>query len=147
MLETVIIDRMQAQDVDEVLRIAESSEYVTRWTRKMFEQEFHIPLSTFFVARDPGVIGYAGFWEMGDAAHVVHLGVAPERRRQGLGSILLKEMLEEAQRRNLVRLTLEVHAENRAALALYAKFHFDRIGLRPKYYESGGDAVILERIL
>ena len=42
--------------------------------------------------------------------------------------------------------TLEVRASNQAAIGLYEKFGFVKAGVRPHYYEAGGeDAVIMWR--
>jgi ribosomal-protein-alanine N-acetyltransferase len=52
-----------------------------------------------------------------------------------------------AEARGAALMTLEVAAENSAALGLYRALGFSRVGRRPRYYADGGDAVVLRRDL
>ncbi len=82
-----------------------------------------------------------------DEAEIVTLGVAPARRRQGIGRHLLAAAVAEAGRRGAIRLFLEVAETNRAAYHLYAANGFQEVGRRPHYYPDGADAVVLTRPL
>lgn len=86
-----------------------------------------------------------------EEAELLSLGVLPERRRAGLGRLLLQGALDEAGRRGGRRMTLEVAADNGGAQALYRAAGFTPAGRRRNYYRlSGGaclDAVILARRL
>lgn len=97
------------------------------------------------VADSPwGLVGYAGLMEADGEGHLLNLAVRADARCLGLGTALLAEILAEARRRGLARLTLEVRPSNQAALALYAAAGFVEAGRRPGYYsDSGEDAVIM----
>ncbi|WP_324278452.1 GNAT family N-acetyltransferase [Blastococcus brunescens] len=70
-----------------------------------------------------------------------HDGAAGE----GIGSLLLDELLAEADRRSPVVL-LEVRADNETAQHLYRRRGFVEIGRRRGYYQSSGaDAVVMRR--
>lgn len=68
--------------------------------------------------------------------HLASMAVAPDFRRRGIGSALLRRILQEVEGRSCTRCTLEVRVGNRAARKLY-----DRAGFRPvrqmdDYYDN-----------
>ena len=63
----------------------------------------------------------------------------------GIGSILLKHLISYAKSLNLKTITLEVNEHNLSAIRLYAKFDFDHIGIRKKYYNGESDAIIMSK--
>lgn len=90
------------------------------------------------------VLAYGGFWLIVDEAHIGTLAVHPNRRRRGLGSLLLAALLDKAVEMGAVVATLEVRVSNVAAQNLYHTFGFERVGLRRNYYQdSGEDALIM----
>ena len=90
------------------------------------------------------VIGLAGFWLMGDEAHISTIAIHPDWRGLGLGEWLLLTLIEVAQALDAQTATLEVRPSNHSALALYQKYKFDQVGRRPRYYsDNDEDALIL----
>ncbi|MEW6231855.1 MAG: ribosomal protein S18-alanine N-acetyltransferase [Chloroflexota bacterium] len=90
------------------------------------------------------IVGFAGMWLMVDDAHLVTVAVKPSHRRQGLGELLLIEMLNLSRRLNAQRMTLEVRVSNYAAQALYQKYGFSVQGVRRRYYsDNGEDALVM----
>ena len=91
------------------------------------------------------LVGYAGLIAYDDEAHVATLGVAKALQGEGVGSLLLDDLLSEADKRSPVVL-LEVRADNEVAQRLYARRGFEEIGRRRGYYQpSGDDAVVMKR--
>jgi ribosomal-protein-alanine N-acetyltransferase len=76
-------------------------------------------------------------------AWIATLGVLPEYRRQGIARLLL---LECEQRLNSARLRLCVRMENTPAIQLYEKEGYQRVSTWTKYYNDGGDALVMEKI-
>lgn len=116
------------------------------WTYKMFESELDNRISVYIVGRDidcGAVAAYGGVWMMYDSADITNVAVAPEYRREGLGSELLRLLVKVCTERGIKTVNLEVKASNSAALALYEKFGFVRCGLRKKYYHNTDDAVLM----
>ena len=92
------------------------------------------------------VIGLGCLWAILEEAHITILAVDPTYQGQGLGKLLLAELLlAAAQQRALERATLEVRASNATALHIYGKLNFRQAGLRRRYYADGEDALILWR--
>jgi ribosomal-protein-alanine N-acetyltransferase len=76
-----------------------------------------------------------------EEAEIVDLSVEPDRRRQGVGSALLRAFLAGRQG----RVFLEVRPSNQAARRLYARFGFRETGRRRAYYQSPPeDAILME---
>ena len=80
--------------------------------------------------------GYAILMPIAGEAELLTIGIAAQQQRKGLGRKMLEEMLGLAQRRNLVRVFLEVRQSNVAALALYRSAGFSETGLRRAYYRN-----------
>lgn len=84
------------------------------------------------------------FWRsLGEEAEILSIGVAPRLRRRGGARALLGEVIERARGAGVRKLFLEVDVGNAAAAALYASQGFMRIGLRKRYYNNGGDALVM----
>ena len=92
--------------------------------------------------------GYAGMYTVEDEGEINNIAVFPAFRRRGVGDALVRALFEAGRAAGLRRLTLEVRASNGAALALYEKNGFYRVGLRRGYYTAPKeDAVLLDKDL
>lgn len=90
-----------------------------------------------------GLLGYAGLLAPagGGQGDVQTIAVAPATRGIGLGRALMHALITEARRRHVAEIFLEVRADNPIARALYDSLGFEQIGVRPRYYRGGIDAV------
>ena len=92
----------------------------------------------------PPIIGFAGMWNLYDEAHITTIGVIPSFQGRGLGELLFIAMVDEAIRRRVNWVTLEVRVSNTSAQALYQKYGFTVQGRRPRYYsDNNEDAFIM----
>jgi [ribosomal protein S18]-alanine N-acetyltransferase len=102
-------------------------------------------IATAGEAREPA--GFVLAQLAGDEAEILSVGVALKWQRLGLGRRLIEGLIRAAQRAEARRLFLEVSVTNEAALRLYDRLDFRRVGIRPKYYKTDGqppvDALIL----
>jgi ribosomal-protein-alanine N-acetyltransferase len=119
------------------------------WSPTMFWSELAERATRHYVVVTAGdrILAYAGLCAYPPhEAYVQTVAVAPDAQGQGLGTRLLSELIQEAERRGCKHLDLEVRADNAVAIALYERHGFDRIGLRRGYYQpSGTDAVVMRR--
>ena len=77
-----------------------------------------------------------------DECELLSLGVAPDRRRLGLGAALLDAAMARAAAFGARRFLLEVGVDNGAARRLYASRGMVEVGRRPGYYpRAGGKAM------
>jgi len=72
---------------------------------------------------------------------VFSLAVAPSAQGQGLGLGLMKAAEDEARRRTVARLTLEVRQTNQKALQLYKKLGYQRAGRLKGFYPDRTDGI------
>jgi ribosomal-protein-alanine N-acetyltransferase len=77
-------------------------------------------------------------------AWIATIGVLPDFRQRGIGSALLQAC--EA-RITLPRVRLNVRPSNQGAIRLYQRSGYHQVGLWPRYYQDGEDALIMEKEL
>lgn len=116
------------------------------WSPEMFWNELaQGGTRTYLVAAEGDEIAaYAGLAAMPDEAYVQTIAVAPAHQRRGLGADLLQRLLDDAARRGIPRVGLEVRVDNAPAIAMYERFGFARVAVRKRYYQpSGTDALVM----
>ena len=107
-------------------------------------EELDNPHAVFLVAADgERVLGYAGMHHIGDEGYIDNVAVLPEARRQGVARLLMAALEAYGREHAMYRLTLEVRASNAAAISLYSKFGFEKVGERKDYYSSPKENAIL----
>ena len=79
-----------------------------------------------------------------DEAEIITIGVNPEMRRQGIASAMIGIIEKTIKNQGVKKIFLEVAANNIPAQKLYENHGFNRIGLRPKYYD-GIDAILMSK--
>ena len=67
---------------------------------------------------------------------MLNLSIAADWQTQGYGSLLLQQLCEIARGQGARLFFLEVRPSNAAALRLYERHAFQRIGLRRAYYPA-----------
>jgi ribosomal-protein-alanine N-acetyltransferase len=140
------LDRMRVRDLDEVVAIERAS-FTLPWSRGAFiyEMEQNRVARCWVMREREHVVGYVCLWEIGDEVHVTNIAVHPDSRRRGLGRMLLSSILDDARRRQLRVVGLEVRPSNQEALGLYDSFGFKVVGRRKGYYyDTGEDALVME---
>jgi ribosomal-protein-alanine N-acetyltransferase len=136
---------MTPADIDAV-QVIERASFSTPWPAYAYRQEIETNrLAHYVVARvEDEIVGFAGMWMMVDQAHITTFAVAPDHRRQGIGSQLALAMLRMAITLGARQATLEVRLSNLGARKLYERFGFRPVGVRPRYYtDNGEDALIM----
>ena len=140
------IRRLELRDLNAIEEI-ERSAYPTPWSRSMFASELAKPSSLCLGAFEPEtdkLIGYLIISRYVDAWHVMNVAVAPESRRQGVASALLRRLLDDTRHDAQRGYTLEVRVSNVGAIALYERFGFRAKGVRRGYYtDNREDALIM----
>ena len=141
------INKMTIEDLESIKNIL-ASDFDNFWTYAAFEQELNSEISHFVVAKNNNeIVGFAGLKVIVDEADIMNIVVKKTFRHNGIGSILLENLISYAKANNLKIITLEVNEHNLSAIRLYDKFNFDHIGIRKKYYNGESDAIIMSKIL
>lgn len=134
-------------DLDEVMEIEPVAFGSHHWSRQSFVNELSNANGYYFVASDGGtgkLLGYSGFWLIGEEAHITTLAVHPDCRRNHIGERLLIYDIGQAQKVGANWMTLEVRVSNEMAQQLYYKYSFKNLGFRRNYYQDNSeDALVL----
>ena len=114
--------------------------FTPRWDAKALREFSSAPGTDTLSASVENILaGFVMARSVLDEAEILTIAVKPDNQRQGLGQALLIEAGARAHRRGATRMFLEVGAENTAALRLYEKLGFVRIGWRKSYYTTANE--------
>lgn len=117
------------------------------WGEKQIAESIDSPDYTFLVAEyDKDFAGYAGIEWCLDEGNICNVAVSPKARRAGVASALVAELCNEAKKRGIVKLFLEVSENNVAAKSLYDKLGFVVLYKRPNYYRDTAALVMIKEI-
>ena len=141
------IKAITLSDLDQIMEIEPVAFGSHHWSRQSFINELNNPNGYYFAAFQAAggrLVGYSGFWLIGEEAHITTLAVAPDCRRQYIGERLLIHDIGAAQKVGANWMTLEVRVSNEMAQLLYYKYGFKSLGFRRNYYQDNGeDALVL----
>ena len=141
------IRTMTATDLDEVLAIEQAS-FRTPWKREHFESELSGRYSFPFVAESGGrIVGYVCLMSLFEEAQILDIAVSPDQRGRGIARALLEHACAVARERHAEVVSLDVRVSAAAAIGLYQRSGFRRVGIRPGYYEASEDAILMEKNL
>ncbi len=148
MIEVV---EMTAEHLDRILAIEESC-FAIPWSKKSMEGELDRVsrgLAYYYVGIVDGeVAGYGGMWHVVTEGHITNIAVDEKYRRMGVADAIVEKMLETADEKEMLGVTLEVRVSNSAAIELYKKHGFGMEGIRKEYYDDNReDAYIMWKYL
>jgi ribosomal protein S18 acetylase RimI-like enzyme len=90
--------------------------------------------AALFLARDEEAVVGFGYWRRylrptnRVQADLERVAVRADHQRRGLGTSLTRALLEQARREGVEQITLDLRADNRAAIGLYAALGFREYG-------------------
>ena len=142
------IKKMTIEDLESIKNIL-ASDFDNFWSFDVLEDELECDNSYVIVAKntDNTIVGFAGLKTILDEADIMNIVVKKDFRHNGIGSILLENLINYSKNMNMKTITLEVNENNLSAIRLYDKFSFDKLGIRKKYYNGESDAIIMSKKL
>ena len=139
------LSAMQEADLAEVLAI-ENAVYSHPWTRGNFADSLRAGYACRTWRAANVLIGYFVLMVAAGEGHLLNLSVAEARQRRGHGGTLLGEAMRLAREGGAAHLFLEVRPSNLGGQALYRRFGFRQVAVRPAYYpahQGREDALVL----
>lgn len=123
--------------------------FSSAWDEEALEAFIADAACVTLIARDAATeaLGFVLSRRAADEAEVLTLTVRPDRRRAGVGALLLDALMRDLEGQGVTLLFLEVADDNDAARALYRRFGFGEVGRRPGYYHSGEDQARRDALL
>lgn len=136
------------EDLTAIMALEHASFPTDAWSEAMMREELASPHGWYVVVEEAGrFVGYAGLRAARGAADadIQTITIDAGARGRGRGRALLRTLLEEAARRDVRDVFLEVRADNPVAQALYASEGFTEVGRRPRYYQPDDvDAIVMK---
>lgn len=136
-VNNIVIEKMNISDLDNIKEklLIDFDDF---WNYNVFKSELENENSKYIVAKiDDEIIGFAGIWQVIDEAHITNIVTKKSYRGQGIGTLLLEELIKLCKEsKEIELLTLEVNEENIIAQNLYKKFGFEILGKRKNYYKD-----------
>ena len=137
-------------DLDGLVALENLCFTADRLSRRSFARLIGGPTASFRVVRRAGrMVGSALllFRAGSGIARLYSVAVDPGHRGSGLGALLVGDCEATALARGRAILRLEVRADNAAAIRLYERLGYGRIGRYRRYYADKTDAIRFEKRL
>lgn len=135
------------EDLTEIAKLEEEC-FSDPWSQRMLADSF---LSDGFfgslLEEGNAITAYGGMRTVGEEAEIELIATAEMYRRCGRGGKILDDLLDEAARRGVKAVFLEVRVSNAAAQLLYLKKGFKGLYARSRYYPNGEDAIVMKKEL
>ena len=129
--------RTAAPEDAEVLAVISAASLSEKWNSRDFLSTMETTGGQVICAEEQDqIVGYAVFYHAADEAELTGIAVLPDRRRCGAGRLLMEEMIRCLKEMQIRKVFLEVRAANEPAHALYRKFGFLTVGVRPGFYSA-----------
>ena len=91
------------------------------------------------------LLGLCSAWLIIDELHITSMAVHPIHQRQGLGKILMSDLIKRSWSLGANQIHLEVRETNIPAKAFYKSMGFKTTGNRSNFYKDGSDALLLTK--
>ncbi|OJG26753.1 ribosomal-protein-alanine acetyltransferase [Enterococcus caccae] len=118
------------------------------WTKTAFLMELQAaePHLYLLIKKEEKTVGFIGCRIFGKDAHITNVAVLTHNQGKGIGSFLIREVLQFAKNNGCETVSLEVRISNKNAQRVYRQLGFVSNTIKPNYYtENKEDA--LEMIL
>tara|TARA_B100000965_G_C19089703_1_gene540020 strand:- start:18 stop:473 length:456 start_codon:yes stop_codon:yes gene_type:complete len=120
------------------------------WTKSQWERELtdtkRICLGVIELETKT-LLGLCSAWLAIDELHITSIAVNPKHQREGIGRLLISDLIKRSKPLGAKNIYLEVKQTNQAAKAFYKSIGFKIIGNRSNFYKDGSDALILNKQL
>ncbi len=119
-----------------------------RWSRQSIEKSFENSCYKCWIIKENNKIwGYVSIMDLGEEYEVLRIVVHPKARMRGMAQRLLEALTEQAGKKGVSNIFLEVREHNYPALLLYEKMGFQIVGKRENYYHKGENALTMKKQL
>jgi ribosomal-protein-alanine N-acetyltransferase len=117
---------------------------VVPWTEEHFRTELEKPYSQVLLLTDDEtdskIGGYIVFWLMFDECQILDVATDLPFRGLGFAKRLVRQAVQQAQRKGITKIILEVRKVNAPAIQLYHGLGFVIRQIRKQFYSNGDDA-------
>ena len=131
---SISFNKLTSVEIPSVLSIEEqNSDYP--WSQLQFTTSIENSNNLCYCISFNGkTIGYLIAMLALDSADILNIGIEPDFQRQGYGTGLLNQLIEELRKRHIGEIFLEVRVGNKLAIQFYKNQGFKEISVRKNYY-------------
>ena len=133
---------MGFSDLEEAYKI-ELDVNPSPWKYETFLSSFEVGHKGLICKKDNLMIGFIIFSPISPEAHILSISVRNEMQSKGIGTLLLKSMLDQCKVMNYKKIFLEVRVSNLKAINFYEKFGFSKDAIRNNYYTDNSEDALL----
>ncbi len=143
-ISKIILKPLEQIDIDEIINL-EKEQDIEISTKLNLSNSFNSNTEKYIIAWYNNIIvGYFGISISIDFIDILSICTKNEFKKNGIASLLLRNIISIANTNNIQKIFLEVRVSNIAAQNLYKKFGFEQINVRKNYYpDNFEDAIIL----
>jgi len=123
--DSLKIRKMTLEDLPEVAAL-DAAAFTPLWQNPLNALEKALPQAiSAVVAEDAdGLVGYQISTQNPLGAHLARLAVRPDAQKQGIGTMIVADLIRRLNLKNIARLTVNTQSDNITSLALYKKMGF-----------------------
>jgi ribosomal-protein-alanine N-acetyltransferase len=133
---------MGFSDLEEAYKI-ELDVNPSPWKYETFLSSFEVGHKGLICKKDNLMIGFIMFSPISPEAHILSISVRNKMQSKGIGTLLLKSMLDQCKVMNYKKIFLEVRVSNEKAINFYEKFGFSKDAIRNDYYTDNSEDALL----
>ena len=133
---------MGFSDLEEAYKI-ELDVNPSPWKYETILSSFEVGHKGLICKKDNLMIGFIIFSPISSEAHILSISVRNEMQSKGIGTMLLKSMLDQCKVMNYKKIFLEVRVSNEKAINFYEKFGFSKDAIRNNYYTDNSEDALL----
>ena len=125
---------MRLEDLDCIKNIL-LTDFDDFWNYDIFKTELESKNSKYIIAKMGNeIVGFAGVKVVLEQADIMNIVTKKNCRNKGIGSWLLKSLIDICKDFNVSSIMLEVDENNLSAIHLYKNFGFEILNTRKNYY-------------
>jgi ribosomal-protein-alanine N-acetyltransferase len=113
------------------------------WKYETFLSSFDVGHKGLICKHSGEIIGFIIFSPISPEAHILSISVIKKIQSKGVGSLLLRSMLDQCKAMNYKKIFLEVRTSNLQAINFYQKFGFIKDAIRDNYYTDNSEDALL----
>ena len=140
------IEEMTINDLNNIKDNLEN-DFDDFWNYNILKEEIENDNSKYIIAKvDNQIVGFAGIKIIIDEADIMNIVTKKTFRNQGIGTLLLENLISIVSKLHLTSISLEVNEENLPAIHLYEKFGFENLGIRKNYYQNKNAIIMTKKL-
>ena len=113
------------------------------WKYETFLSSFEVGHKGLICKHNSEIIGFIIFSPINPEAHILSISVIKKIQSKGVGTLLLRSMLDQCKAMNYKKIFLEVRTSNLQAINFYQKFGFIKDAIRDNYYTDNSEDALL----